>query len=113
MAMVVMAAASAQVEKERYPELEKGIQEFCDQAHLVNFPDWNLKLIQLYETWRVRHGIMVLGSPGSGKTQCIRILLKAFQRINMPHKVRWKRSVVGDPQPPTHEHDSGTPHLGR
>eukprot|EP00708_Paratrimastix_pyriformis_P001956 GAFH01000693.1.p1 GENE.GAFH01000693.1~~GAFH01000693.1.p1 ORF type:complete len:4356 (-),score=2006.36 GAFH01000693.1:5-11701(-) len=74
------------VEKEHYPELEKGIQEFCDQTGLINHPDWNLKLIQLYETWRVRHGIMVLGSPGSGKTQCIQILLKAFSRIGMPHK---------------------------
>ncbi|XP_058454765.1 dynein axonemal heavy chain 5 [Malaya genurostris] len=74
------------LEKTSYGELETAIANQVDQAGLIYHPPWILKLIQLYETQQVRHGIMTLGPPGAGKTCCIRILMKALTDIGIIHK---------------------------
>ncbi|XP_076677676.1 dynein heavy chain 8, axonemal kl-3 isoform X2 [Andrena cerasifolii] len=69
-----------------YKDLQKGILHATGVLGIMNHAEWNLKVVQLYETSLVRHGLMVLGPTGSGKTQCMWALMKALTEMGMPHK---------------------------
>jgi dynein heavy chain len=41
-----------------------------------------MKTVQLYEMILVRHGLMIVGLPFSGKTMCLKVLAGALTMLN-------------------------------
>jgi len=69
-------------EKKQYPDVEKKIPEVIKKAQKeegwVETPAFFLKIIQLYETAVVRHGYMLVGVTGSGKSTIERVLTETL-----------------------------------
>lgn len=59
------------VPKKYYPEVEAQIKISIEKKNYQNYDTWFLKIIQLYETFMVRHGFMLVGPTGCGKTACM------------------------------------------
>jgi dynein heavy chain len=53
----------------------------CEKLGLEAQENFIKKCIQLYETTVVRHGLMLVGPAGGGKTSCIRVLSKALSAL--------------------------------
>ena len=69
-------------EKAEYPKVEKAVLKLVEERGLIAHPSWLLKVTQLYETIRVRHGIMLSGPAGGGKSTIQDILKTALSRVN-------------------------------
>jgi len=73
--------------KMNYPFIEKGIKEKVEKNGLIYYEPWILKNIQLYETFAVRHGFMLIGPTGSGKSSCMAILTECMSDLGTPFKL--------------------------
>jgi len=72
-------------EKAEFPEVGAAIKEVLEKDALINHPTWTGKIIQLYETYLVRHGIMVVGAAGCGKSTIISVLRDALTKVTNKH----------------------------
>lgn len=74
-------------EGREFPELTAAHNEVLVKERLVAHPQWVNKVKQLYETTLVRHGIMLVGPAGTGKTRIMTTLLKALAKTTgIAHK---------------------------
>lgn len=64
-----------------YPEIEHAVNDVCVAKGLIQHESWLLKVTQFYETTRVRHGIMLSGAAGGGKSTIIRTLQSALHKV--------------------------------
>ena len=64
-----------------YGPFEEAIKTSCSTLQLQPVPGYVTKVIQLYETTVVRHGLMLVGPTGSGKTQCYKVLQNALTSL--------------------------------
>ena len=69
-----------------YPDLDKAIRAQLDLEHLQKPKTFLDKITQLIETMKVRHGVMIVGETGTGKTKCYQILQKSLIQL-------WKDKV--------------------
>ncbi|XP_056381079.1 dynein axonemal heavy chain 1 isoform X2 [Hyla sarda] len=64
-----------------YGSLEDAIRKTCSQRNLKDVDGFVTKCIQLYETTVVRHGLMLVGPTGSGKSECYKVLAAAMSSL--------------------------------
>ena len=76
-------------ERSQFPEVSAALERVVTGKGLQLHPTWLNKIVQLYETYLVRHGIMVIGPAGAGKTCITESLAGALTEMGTKHVI-WK-----------------------
>lgn len=63
-----------EIKENDYGKLKVTIEKMIDEKQFVKNPTFVLKVIQLFETFNVRFGVMLVGTTGSAKTRSYEIL---------------------------------------
>jgi len=65
---------SVETKENEYGDLKVAIEEVIKDRQLQLHEPFILKVIQLFETFNVRFGVMLVGLTGGGKTTCYEVL---------------------------------------
>jgi len=65
----------------QYKTVEDALKGHINKMNLTNRPQWFIKIIQLYETSQVRHGFMLVGAAGCGKSTIMNTLTESLSAI--------------------------------
>ena len=76
-----------QADKAQFPDVEKAIANQVKEQNLIQHADWKSKVVQLYETYLVRHGIMIIGPSGGGKTAIFDTLARSLTECGTKHVI--------------------------
>ncbi|KAI4214893.1 MAG: hypothetical protein LQ351_002606 [Letrouitia transgressa] len=95
--------------------LEDAIRVEAAERQYVVTETWMTKIIQLYQIQAIHHGVMMVGSSGSGKSAIWKVLLQALQRIEgsegvfhiIDSKVMSKEALYGNLDSTTREWTDG------
>lgn len=72
----------SEVAKMEDDTLKKELIEICADENLVDGDAWMQKVLQLKQVLDMRHGVMLVGPSGSGKSKALRVLMKGLEKIN-------------------------------
>ncbi|KAF2488243.1 dynein heavy chain, N-terminal region 2-domain-containing protein [Neohortaea acidophila] len=95
--------------------LRKALQEVVAERKLVATDSWLTKVLQLYQIQSLHHGVMMVGSSGTGKSTAWQALLAALQKVDgiegvchvIDPKVMSKESLYGTLDSTTREWTDG------
>jgi dynein heavy chain 1 len=95
--------------------LQNAIQLEAKAKHLVLNETWMTKILQLYQIQTIHHGVMMVGSSGSGKSAVWKVLLKALHQVEgvegvchiIDSKVMSKEALYGNLDSTTREWTDG------
>ncbi|GBG77441.1 hypothetical protein CBR_g23890 [Chara braunii] len=76
-------------EKATFKDVEDALLRQVKEKTLQPHPSWLEKCVQLYETYLVRHGIMLVGPTGGGKTMICTCLAGALSEVTIKHVI-WR-----------------------
>ena len=63
-------------------KLREALREVVKERKLVSTDAWLTKVLQLYQIQSLHHGVMMVGSSGTGKSTAWQTLLAAMQRVD-------------------------------
>ena len=119
------AVLMEQIESESFPgiqylpapltALREALQEVVGVRKLVAGDAWLAKVLQLYQIQSLHHGVMMVGSSGTGKSTAWQVLLAALQKVDgvegvchvIDPKVMSKESLYGSLDSTTREWTDG------
>ncbi|CAK4126621.1 unnamed protein product [Aphanomyces euteiches] len=64
------------------PKLREKIIELASARHLIPHDKWVEKALQLFQVMQLRHGVMLVGPSGMGKTTAWKVLLDALEQVD-------------------------------
>ena len=64
-----------------FEELENQIKETIHTKGLQPVPQFMTKVVQLFDTFDVRFGVMIVGPTGGGKTTCYEVLSESMTSL--------------------------------